>query len=201
MTQYNIGDHDNYPIPSAAGVTVKSATSSTSENTCDACSTPLCWQATDSVNTAGSCDSANGSYSGCSRTVCNWCAATAICDNLSITINGATYSSWRTPTRSELSSFDPDTYSLSTSSNYAGDNGLMLCNDDSGYGSAQCRYANHCQGGSCSGYCDPNYVRSSEEYEYNSSKAYSYYLLTGSWWWIRVYQTYAGSVRCVHDID
>lgn len=65
VTKYNMGDNSKTKIPSVAGVTIV--------NVSETCGSPsnysakCCWQGA----TSGTCDLANGVYSGCDRTVCN----------------------------------------------------------------------------------------------------------------------------------
>ena len=73
MTKYNIGDKNELPIPSSVKV-VAPGTSCTSSGT-----SMCCWSG---GKTAGSCNSANGDYSGCNRTMCDWRAANESCSKL-----------------------------------------------------------------------------------------------------------------------
>ena len=174
-TKFNMGDHPDLPV-SVPGVTVVST-----NTTCNSSSTnPCCWQG----ETASPCDSANGDYSGCNRTVCDWWAADIICKSLTL----GNYT-WRLATTSEMSSW-------ATNSKGLGNNGLQLCDYYSGYSSARCNNVYRCPGSN--DYCNPRYVWSGDEY--NSSNAYYYYLRSGSWnrnWYDR---TSAFSVRCVTDL-
>ena len=181
VTKYNMGDNADTAIPTSAGVTVV-ATGKTCGSKNDY-STKCCWKG----GTSGTkCDSINGSYSGCNRTVCNWAAATAICANY--TKDGK---SWRLPTSSELLNW-------STYSKTKGNNGLMLCDNYSDYLSAYCDTSNSCPGTNF-GDCHPYYVWSGTIQ--NSTRAYSYYLRKGSWDSPDyIFRTHAFSVRCVAEM-
>ncbi len=183
VTQYNIGDSDKFPAD-ILGVDLIPSTSI--ECQVDSC----CWQG----ETSSSCNSENGSYSGCNRTVCTQYAAEILCNNL--TYGGL---SWRLPTKNELAGFDPD-----TNSKNKGASGLLLCDSTSGYGSARCSYI----GGSydnkrCeisdSRVCNPYYVWSSTLN--GSSYVYTYYLSSGSWKSLdSSSRQSAYSVRCVSNL-
>ena len=181
VTKYNMGDNTDTTIPTSAGVTVV-ATGKTCGSDSNY-STKCCWKG----GTSGTkCDSANGSYSGCNRTVCNWAAANAICANYKQ--GGKT---WRLPTSSELLNW-------STYSKTKGNNGLMLCDNYSDYLSAYCNSFNSCPGSNF-GDCHPYYVWSGTIQ--NSTRAYSYYLRKGSWDSPNyIFRTSAFSVRCVTEI-
>ncbi len=178
VTQYNMGDKTEFPVNAFSGVTVVPTNSNCSAYAC-------CWQG----QTASPCNSDNGGYSGCNRTVCTQYAAEIICDNLNY--GGMT---WRLPTKAELAGFDPDTYSKNL-----GTSGLMLCDYDSGYGSAQCNGYSVCVGDS-SDICRPDKVWSSTLYYSWSGNAYNYYLDSGSWSETFSYGKYASSVRCVSEL-
>ena len=192
ITQYNIGDHANYPLPDPNTVDYLRAiyNAGSGDSACSAnYTTGCCWKG----NTAGTdCDSANGSYSGCNRTVCNWYAADNICKNLNIL--GET--GWRLPTSAELEQLNPDTYSKSTSP-YPGDNGLMFCDYYANYNSARCTRAEVCPG-SCNGRCYPDYVWSGTLD--GSAYVFYRYLTSGSWNSISGHRTHTLSVRCIKEL-
>ena len=192
VTQYNIGDHDNYRLPNANTTDYLYGVynAGSGDNACKAnYTTGCCWKGN---TTNGACDSANGSYSGCNRTVCNWWAADNLCKN--ITIEG--FSGWRLPTKEELESFNPDIYSKSNSPNPGG-NGLMFCDDYANYNSARCSGAEVCPG-SLDGYCYPNTVWSGTLD--GSTIAFRRFLNSGSWSSGCTYHTAPFSVRCVIDM-
>jgi hypothetical protein len=124
VTKYNVGDFVNgigVDIPPSATVQVENANgtrcgSSTSYNG------KCCWKG--NTSETGQCNSANGSYSGCTRTVCTWAAANAICSALGGSL----------PTGDEL---------IDYAMNYSkgkNNNGLQFCDSSSGKGSSQCKY-------------------------------------------------------------
>ena len=180
-TRYNMGDSTETAIPSAAGVTVVNIgqTCGSSDNYSAKC----CWKG---ATSGGDCDSANGNYSGCNRTVCTWAAANAICANYK---QGGM--SWRLPSHPEMANWP--TYSKSL-----GSNGLMLCDQRSSYSSTYCGDSGSCPG-SITGPCYPYYVWSGGVYYYTN--AFSRYLSQGSWNGpIDNSRTNAFSVRCVSEI-
>ena len=114
VTKFAMGDSKYTQIPDSAGVKVvdkNTACGSSSEKYYTA---KCCWKAT--IDDSSYCNSNNGSYSGCERTVCTWAAANAICENYKQ--DGKT---WRLPSTSETSAWWGD-YSVGK-----GDDGLMLC--------------------------------------------------------------------------
>ena len=108
LTKYNIGDIAGLNLPSS-GITLVSVGS--------ACSYSCCF-----VGATGSpakCNSNNGSYSGCKRTVCDWRAASKICSSLTY-LN----KTWNLPTSNQWTLISQQMDSISTGQ---GDNGIMLC--------------------------------------------------------------------------
>lgn len=125
VTRRNIGDSNTYPIPSGIGATVVSAGTSCSGGSC-------CWQG----QTADACNSENGDYSGCNRTVCRYNIAPTICSNLNL---GYGYT-WRLATEDEYRYMENYSRNL-------GNNGLQFCVDKSGFGLARCEHNfNACPG-------------------------------------------------------
>ena len=178
VTKFNMGDNPDLPV-SVTGVTVvPTETECTSSE-----SNPCCWE---KVNTS-SCDSANGDYSGCNRTVCDWWAAKKICSNLKL----GDYT-WRLATLSEMSNWADNSIGL-------GNNGLQLCDRYSGYSSAWCAIVYSCPGGANDG-CYPNNVWSSDEPTSYSHLAYRYNLGNGNWSNSWDGHSYAFSVRCVTSL-
>ena len=106
VTRKNMGDSSTLKIPST--VTTVEAGGDYCYSQSDKC----CWKGT----TSTICDSSNGSYSGCNRTVCNYSAAQEICAKFNY--GGKT---WRLATKEEAKNWQVYTYGL-------GINGLMLCN-------------------------------------------------------------------------
>ena len=180
VTKYNMGDSSETAIPSSAGVNVVGTgqTCGSSDNYTTKC----CWQG----KTSDNCDAANGNYSGCNRTVCNWAAANAICVNYKK--EGA---SWRLAINSEMSNWS--TYSIGKRNN-----GLMLGDFRSGYSSALSENSRNCLG-SLYNICNPYEVWSGSIY--NSTSVYSYSLVAGKWYGpSRGPGTYVYSVRCVTEM-
>ncbi len=200
VTKANVGDsYANGPdldkIKSSAGITVVKA-----RETCgskDNYSSKCCWLGNNIGKTASSCGATgNGdsTYSGCKRTVCNWAAAKAACENWE-PVSG-TKGKWRLPTDNEL---DAWVSNISTIQKNQGKNGLELCDDFSGYGSVPCYERDSACPGSYNGECSPNRVWSSGEDD--SSNAYNHYLNTGNFNSNTYYKTSAFSARCVLDED
>ena len=155
---------------SSYGVTEKSVDNDDKKCSDEKC----CWYGNISGN---SCDSSNGDYSGCNREVCNWAAANTICSK--IKTGGKT---WRLPSTSEMSNW------LSYSKG-KGNNGLMLCDMNSGYSSAQCGYKLSCSGATLA-YCGPD--------TYWSNSKHNYYVKNGNWGGPDSNGAgYARSTRCV----
>ena len=121
VTRKNMGDDSvNLPIPST--VTVADASIGQS---CSSTSSKCCWKNTGS----NWCDSTNGDYSGCNRTLCNLAAAEEICKNFQVGGGG-----WRLPTTAEIQAFNLLSIEM-------GNDGLMLCDREPDNGSSWCVYA------------------------------------------------------------
>ncbi len=181
VTKYNMGDSTETAIPSGAGVSVVRV-----GTTCGSrfdYSTKCCWQGTTSES---NCDATNGDYSGCNRTVCTWGAADSICAHFK-----QGNKTWRLPTTAEMSNW-------LTYSKGKGDDGLMLCDANSGYSSAYCFHSSYNCPGSYDNGCTPYAVWSSVLYK--SKYAYYYTLSNGSWSSNHPLRTYPFSVRCVTDL-
>ncbi len=190
MTKYNLGPDAlqagmaDYGAGSfALPTTVKKVMAGS--GTCDSDNEKCCWVGV----TATSCDKANGRYSGCSRTVCNWNAAKEACSKLNYL--GKT---WRLPTKLELSDL---TLQINTLSVGQGDNGLMLCDSSSGYSSALGVPALRCLGAE-ENRCYPPDLWSSDV---SGVSAYEFYLKDGIWKTPMLYhKRNAFSFRCVADL-
>ena len=190
MTKYNLGPDAlqagmaDYGAGSfALPTTVKKVMAGS--GTCDSDNEKCCWVGV----TATSCDKANGRYSGCSRTVCNWNAAKEACSKLNYL--GKT---WRLPTKLELSDL---TSQINTLSVGQGDNGLMLCDSSSGYSSALGVPALRCLGAE-ENRCYPPDLWSSDV---SGVSAYEFYLKDGIWMTPMLYhKRNAFSFRCVADL-
>ena len=142
------------------------------------CGSYCCWQG----STASRCDSINGDYSGCNRTLCTHYAAKKVCENLNYDNR-----SWRLPTLNELQRFGA--YSINK-----GSSGLMLCDSSSNHGSARC--ADHTSG--CNFHCYAHNVWGAPSAG-SSSNYPNYYLTAGSWSWNGYGSGNPFSVRCVTD--
>ncbi len=173
VTQYNMGDDASFPL---SGVTTVSTGNNCSANAC-------CWKGT----TSSICNSDNGGYSGCGRTVCTHPAAEIVCANLKYDDR-----TWRLPTSAELESFT--SYSINK-----GASGLMLCDYYSGYGSAMCRKLDSACSGADYSLCNPSSVWSGTLY--GNSSAFYNYLSQGFWSWKRYNRSYARSARCVTELE
>ena len=174
VTQYNMGDDASFPL---SGVTTVST------NTYCKGSSACCWKGT----TSSICNSDNGGYSGCGRTVCTHPAAEIVCANLKYDDR-----TWRLPTSAELESFT--SYSINK-----GASGLMLCDYYSGYGSAMCRKLDSACSGADYSLCNPSSVWSGTLY--GNSSAFYNYLSQGFWSWKRYNRSYARSARCVTELE
>ena len=106
VTRKNMGDSSTLKIPST--VTTVEANGDYCYSQSDKC----CWKGTTSTG----CNSSNGSYSGCNRTVCNYSAAQEICAKFNYA--GKT---WRLATGTEAQYWAQNIYGI-------GNNGLMFCN-------------------------------------------------------------------------
>ena len=173
VTQYNMGDWSGFPL---TGVEV-----STVGNYCVNSEEKCCWKGA----TSNKCDSKNGKYSGCNRTVCTLYAAKVLCSNLKYDNRN-----WRLPTSNELSYFN--SYSMGK-----GSEGLMLCDYYSydrlhsagcyNNGENECRrLANSLTG------CTPYQV-------WSSSCAFR--LKNDSWNIGTCADSNAASIRCVSELD
>ena len=124
ITRRNMGDSTTLKIPST--VTTAQAGSEYCYST-EKC----CWKGA----TSGThCDSSNGDYSGCDRTLCNYAAAKEICAKFNY--EGKT---WRLPTASETNLWGNATVGL-------GSNGLMLCTQGVVSGFSYCSEQAQCKG-------------------------------------------------------
>ena len=164
VTKYNIGQ-----IPGATNGGIASSVTTVSVNT--NCSVnECCW--TGNTADPSLCNSSGTSYNGCTRTVCTWYAANSSCSTLAY--SGTKAGDWRLPTETELAAWASNLSSINTNK---GDNGLRLCDHDSGYGAAQCYDYDGVCDGSGYGWCRPYYVWSSTP---NGSYYYNYSLTSGT---------------------
>lgn len=173
VTKYNVGNATSnpleIPIPSNSATVVQVKTS---------CSGKCCWYGVTSVNCTD-----DGNYSGCNRTVCNWDAASNICDNL--VYNG--FDDWRLLTNNEYASLD-----LKALTKDKGADGLMMCENADTTDITKCagRY-NVCYGAS-QNICEP-YAHWTTVYPYRS-------YLEGGQKSSNSDYNYAESVRCIRKI-
>ena len=176
ITKRNMGDGPSLVIPNEINIVPTGTTCVPSE------SNPCCWQG---ATSGTSCSVANGPYSGCNRTVCDWWAADYICKNFKI--GGYT---WRLPTKEEMKDW-------ATESLYEGANGLQMCTSYSDEPWAQCSGSSVCPRTSGS-LCYTFQIWSSTIS--STSNPYYYYL---SYNWLvdkeRTPSTPA-SIRCVAEV-
>ena len=179
ITRRNMGDSGTLSIPS----NIRIAQAGSGE-ICYAQSEKCCWRGPTANQSY--CDSANGNYSGCNRTVCNWEAADEICKNFNYAGK-----KWRLPTKEELTDLGYY-YSIGI-----GADGLMFCDYFDGHNSARCRDAVSCPGAQ-SETCQPRVVWSGSEN--TSLEAYVVHLRDGIWTNNQIMQkANPYSVRCVTD--
>jgi len=176
MLKYNVGDKSELPIPNTIYKNIAG-----SETCTPSTSQYCCWQGVTSSN----CDTKNGNYSGCNRTVCDWGAAKEACAKL--TYENRT---WRLPTNDELSSLGTQLNKLSFGKK---EDGLMLC--DIGYttNSAYCTPGTNFCFGVNNNTCDAYVLWSNSTYT-------NYYLSNDSFLGPETHSQQAYSVRCVSDL-
>jgi len=129
-----MGDSTMLPIPSTVNI------AQVGNDYCYAQSQKCCWKGNTAAS--GHCNSENGGYDGCTRTVCSYDAAKEICSKFNY--GGKT---WRLPTSAEMKNWAYNSIGLK-------ENGLMLCDNYNGYSSAYCSpnwvckgaYSNGCYG-------------------------------------------------------
>ena len=118
-----------------------------------------CWQG----NTADSCDSTNGDYSGCNRTVCDWRAAAYTCKDFNL----LGYK-WRLASEGEMQNWLDNSRNL-------GNSGLQLCDNSSNIQSSQCGGSTNCLGPSSSE-CNPNNIWTNDLYLETISSNQRYFI-------------------------
>ena len=203
VTKANVGDSyadgpDLDEIKDKAEITVVEAGAECGESNAYT-KAKCCWLANNKGTTSTGCTSnGNGdsTYSGCKRTVCNWNAGKAACENWEPS-GSNTKGKWRMPTTDELYAWGKNLNSIQLNK---GKSGLQLCDDYSGYGSASCDYSNACK----NSYCYPYNVWSltkyteSDSYLFNLSKGAPDYKNTGDE--LRSMEKHSAySIRCVLD--
>ena len=174
LTKYNIGD-GGIPIPSGSATTAIVGGTS--------CSGKCCWK----NKTANYCDDYNDTYSSCNRTLCNYPAASSICDNL--IYNG--YDDWSLVTDSQLSGLNVSTYSLGK-----GQDGLQFCSDSAGYESSRCSSTSGCNGSVSNGCWPSHFWVSGGYYKQFEPNAFKSAVAANSGDALK----HAFSVRCIRKI-
>lgn len=203
VTKANVGDSyadgpDLDEIKDKAEITVVNAGAECGESSAYT-KVKCCWLGNNKGTTSTGCTSnGNGDsrYSGCKRTVCNWNAGKAACENWEPS-GSNTKGKWRMPTTDELYAWGKNLNYIQTNK---GKSGLQLCDDYSGYGAASCDYSNACK----NSYCYPYNVWSltkyteSDSYLFNLSKGAPDYENTGDE--LRSMEKHSAySIRCVLD--
>jgi len=178
VTRKNMGDSSVLPIPSTV-VTAKAGS-----DYCYSAIQKCCWKGATSNDHA--CDSENGNYSGCTRTVCNWDAAKEICAKFNY---GGKI--WRLPTHSEMANWAINSIGLK-------ENGLMLCDINGGYNSSACTESFICKG-AYNNSCNP--TSSWGSVLSGASHAQSISLYGADYNLITRPVSAATSVRCVTEMD
>ena len=177
VTRKNMGDSFSLVIPSSVTIVETGGF-------CDARKQKCCWKG--QTGAAGLCNSNNGGYSGCNRTVCNWSAAKDICAKFNYA--GKT---WRLPIVYEFSNWGVNSIAR-------GANGLMLCISESNFSdSAQCANPESCFG-SFNNFCGANLVWSGNSNGDVVSTSALYY---GNFYSNSYSYSGALSVRCVTEIE
>ena len=178
ITRKNMGDSTTLKIPST--ITIVDA----SGDYCYSQSEKCCWKGT----TTTSCNSNNGFYSGCNRTVCNYSAAEEICAKFNYA--GKT---WRLATKDEADTWSDFNFNFLN-------NGLMLC----GAGASTNIYAT-CNDGreKCKGAygnsCIVRYYWLGDLFSTLYAYAVSNYY--GNLSTVTTMKTYGASIRCVTEMD
>ena len=174
-TRKNMGDSLMLPIPYTVNI------AQTGSDYCYSQSQKCCWKGT----TATPCDSNNGSYSGCERTVCNWNAANEICTKFNYAGKN-----WRLAYNAEMHNWGIYAVNL-------GDNGLMVCDYAAGYGLARCVGNKICYG-AYNNECTPQRIWGEKKDDYDA------YMFSSGQGVTSVYGTSkysAYSVRCVTEME
>ena len=172
VTRKNMGDSPTLSIPSTINI------AQAPSEYCYSQTNKCCWNGTTSVK----CNSSNGGYSGCTRTVCTYNAAQEICSKFNYA--GKT---WRLPTTSEMTNWINYSRGL-------GANGLMLCDETANSElNAHCDYASTECLGSYNNLCFAKLVIS------QGCKAYD--LFSSAWRYSDQNSYQPFSVRCVTEME
>ena len=177
VTRKNMGDSLMLPIPYTVNI------AEAGSEYCYSQSQKCCWKGTTGIN----CDSNNGGYSGCTRTLCNWEAAKEICAKFNYA--GKT---WRLATIDEAETWGVATLGL-------GQNGLMLCNHSTIRNDlARCNDSYVCNGS----YSNGCIIRRVSLAETSTTGVGSVSFEFGNFEVVKNYnKTYAASVRCVTEME
>ena len=177
ITRRNMGDASMLAIPSSVSI------ANTNSDYCYSNIQNCCWKG----QTGGSsCNSENGGYSGCNRTVCNYRAAKDICAKFNY--GGKV---WRLATKEEAEKWKTLTIGL-------GENGMMLCNQTTISGIAKCAESTACKGAKenrC--IARVNWLDSNTDSEY----APSIVIDAGNFSFTTNGKANGASVRCVTEMD
>ena len=206
VTKFNAGEANGAHLTEEQyqnlGITVVNSQTSCTSGYC-------CW-GNGQTASSSNCTDVVGNYSGCTRTLCQYRAAKAICENWAP--NEQSAHKWRLPTMDEATGW-MDTLNLESRQShilsiYTGLNGLQLCSGGALSG------ANTCDDNSTSGYCKGASVdgtMGTSCVPYNlwvdgvtslqllSSKTVLGYLYDGTKVLPSNPQNYAFSTRCVYD--
>lgn len=189
VTQYNVGD-GGIPL---SGVNVAyndpNGSSNSKANYCWSSATyPCCWTG---YTTSQKYCGLVGSYSGCTRTLCNHYAAKIACSNL--TLGGL---NWRLPTTDELLYFYDSSNSLWLCDNLLG-NAIAGATCVSTSGKRTCPGSNVSSSVNGTSSCYPAKIWSSSA---NTSTSYKVYELGKKWASGSHDATHALSARCVSEL-
>ncbi len=186
VTRYNIGDNTE-----DGGVAVSGHAQELSVGQTCSLSGNCCWKG----QTANPCTTNNNSisYSGCTRTVCQWKAADLSCAQYAP--NGSKAGYWRLPNSAEAQGWIENFATLQIAE---GKNGLQLCSDNgqSRDGMNGCMYINEKCIGSPYGSCRPGYTWLSEK---TTSTTHASMLSSVDKKIWRSDDNLAISARCVYD--
>ena len=177
VTRKNMGDSTTLTIPSSI------TTVNGSGDYCYSQTQKCCWKGGTTISTA--CNSNNGSYSGCNRTVCNYAAAEEICAKFNYA--GKT---WRLATRDETQNWGLNTFGINN-------NGLMLCGHNSNTAVSTCNNVTYCKG-AYSNTCASCYVWLSGSTGINP---YIVAINDGKYTISLIQSAYGASVRCVTEME
>ena len=172
VTRKNMGDSPTLVIPSSVNVVQAPI------EYCYSQTNKCCWKGV----TSNDCDSANGDYSGCNRTVCAYNVAEEICSKFNYA--GKT---WRLATTSEMANWINYSRTLKN-------NGLMLCDEtSSSFANSKCFYWD--------AKCLGSYINICYSQNVAAKNNYGYTLFSSFWYQIPLSPYIPVSVRCVTEMD